>query len=219
MSSFVQKRSLADDVAARLQQQISIGQFKVGERLPTEPELMKNYGVGRSTIREAIKILSNLGLVNVQQGVGTFVQNLVSTAEPIDQRLKRASMQDLDEVRQVLEMKIAEKAALKRTEQDIANIRAFLTERNNAANAGCLEECISADINFHTAIAEASKNDILIDLYRSVANHVRKLFTQLYAGTESFIRTQHLHEQLLKHIIAGDSKKAWDTAAKIINHG
>lgn len=218
MNTLIQKRSLADEVAARLRQQISIGQFKIGQKLPTEPELMKSYGVGRSTIREAIKILSNLGLLNVQQGVGTFVENQISTTEPMEQRLKRADIKDLNEVRQLLEMKIAEKAARERTEEDIRNIKRYLTERDKAAKIGKLEDCITADVNFHIAVAEASKNDILVDLYRSASIHLQKWFMKIYKDTGVFIQTQHLHEQLLKHIIAGDSKKAWNTAARIIGH-
>lgn len=217
-NTIIQKRSLADEVVERLRNQISSGEFKVGQKLPTEPELMKTYGVGRSTIREAIRILSNLGLLNVQQGVGTFVERQTSTSEPIDQRFKRADIQDLDEIRKMLEIKIAEKAAHNRTEEDILTIKNHLADRKITAKDGKLEECIKADLNFHIAIAQASKNEILADLYRSVANHIQKLFLSIYSNTDSFIESQHLHEQLLKHIIAGESKKAWNTAIKIIDH-
>ena len=72
--NIVKRLSLADDVASRLQEKISSGEYTLGEKLPTEPELMVMFGVGRSTIREAIRNLSNAGLVRVQQGLGTFVE-------------------------------------------------------------------------------------------------------------------------------------------------
>ena len=72
-SGMIQKRSLAEEVADRIGKQIADGKFADGEKLPTEPELMKFFGVGRSTIRESIRILENMGMVNVQQGRGTFV--------------------------------------------------------------------------------------------------------------------------------------------------
>src|ERR1700744_6399261 len=122
MGDFINKKSLAEEVASRLQEQISLGRYKVNEQLPIEPELMKSFGVGRSTIREAIKTLVNSGLLRVQQGLGTFVQQTTGN-EPMDQRLKRASIQDLDEVRQLLEMKIAEKAAINTSEKDIITIK------------------------------------------------------------------------------------------------
>jgi DNA-binding FadR family transcriptional regulator len=218
MSVYIHKKSLAEEVAARLQEQISLGHYRVNDKLPIEPELMKLFGVGRSSIREAIKLLTNSGLLRVQQGVGTFVEQVTAGKEPIDQRLKRADIQQLDEVRQLLEMKIAEKAAINRTEKNIEAIGAHLLSRKLAAEQGLIEECIEADIQFHVAIAEASKNEILADLYRTTSVHLKNWFLQLYTDTQIFTETYHLHEQLFKNIKAGDAKKAWNTAAKIIGH-
>ncbi|WP_293309071.1 FadR/GntR family transcriptional regulator [Pedobacter sp. UBA5917] len=218
MNSLIQKKSLAEEVATRLQQQISGGEYKIGEKLPIEPELMKAFGVGRSTVREAIKILSNSGLLKVQQGVGTFVNKTSSDNEPMDHRLKRAKIQDLDEIRQMLEMKIAEKASLQRTQEDIEQIKIHLAERNETGNAGMLKECIEADINFHVAIARASKNDILLDLYKTASLHLKNWFEEINKNTDSFTETQYLHQQLLNYIIAKDPKKAQNTAAKILKY-
>src|ERR1700761_8723653 len=112
MRVYINRKTLAEEVAAKLQEQILLGYYKANEKLPIEPELMKSFGVGRSSIREAIKLLANSGLLRVQQGVGTFVEPITSNREPMDLRLKRANVKDLDEVRQLLEMKIAEKAAI-----------------------------------------------------------------------------------------------------------
>ena len=214
----IHKKSLAEEVASKIQEQISLGHYKIDQKLPIEAELMKSFGVGRSSIREAVKLLTNSGLLRVQQGVGTFVQQVTGSREPMDQRLKRANLQDLDEVRQLLEMKIAEKAAVNRSEKDIDNIKKYLSARMLAAQQGLLEDCIEADIQFHVAIAEASKNEILADLYRSTSIHLKNWFLHIYTDTKAFEETYSLHEQLLKSIIARDAKKAWNTAAKIIGH-
>ena len=214
--TLINKKSLAEEVASKLQEQISLGQYKINEKLPIEAELMKSFGVGRSSIREAMKLLANSGLLRIQQGVGTFVQEVTGTQEPMDQRLKRASLKDLDEVRQLLELKIAEKAAINRTDDDIVAMKQHLANRMKTANEGLLEECVEADIQFHIAIAEASKNEILADLYKSVSKHLKKEFLKLYPDTEVFKETYIIHEQLLKNIIAKDPKKTWNTVAKII---
>lgn len=214
--ALINKKSLAEEVASKLQEQISLGQYKINEKLPIEAELMKSFGVGRSSIREAMKLLANSGLLRIQQGVGTFVQEVTGTQEPMDQRLKRASLKDLDEVRQLLELKIAEKAAINRTDDDIVAMKQHLANRMKTANEGLLEECVEADIQFHIAIAEASKNEILADLYKSVSKHLKKEFLKLYPDTEVFKETHIIHEQLLKNIIAKDPKKTWNTVAKII---
>ncbi|MFC0514162.1 FadR/GntR family transcriptional regulator [Mucilaginibacter angelicae] len=209
------KKSLAEEIAEKLKEQIAGGHYQVNDKLPTEPELMVEFGVGRSSIREATKSLVQSGLLRIQQGAGTFVERTASNPEPMEARLKRARSQDLDEVRQLLEMKIAEKAAINRSQKDIFIMKGHLENRKKAAEAGLLEECIEADVRFHIAIAEAAKNEILSDLYKIAAVHLRKWFTEIYPDTRSFIETQHLHERLLKNILDCDSKQAWNTATEI----
>ena len=216
--TLIHKKSLAEEVASKLQEQISLGHYKLNEKLPVEADLMKSFGVGRSSIREAMKLLANSGLLRIQQGVGTFVQEVRTTREPMDQRLMRANVQDLDEVRQLLELKIAEKAAINRSNEDIIAMKQHLANRMKAAESGLLEECIEADIQFHIAIAQASKNEILADLYKSASVHLKKGFLHLYPDTKIFQDTYAIHEQLLNSIIAQDPKKAWNTVAKIIGH-
>lgn len=218
MSEFLTRRSLADEVAAKISDQIRLGFYRIEEKIPIEPDLMKHFGVGRSTIREAIKILVNSGLLRVQQGVGTFVQNITAVGEPMHHKLSRAKVHDLDEVRKLLEMKIAETAAIHRTHADIRIIQKHLKEREQYAEAGDLEACITSDLHFHIAIAEASKNEFLADLYKSTAIHLKKWFSQTYHDTHAFIETQLLHEQLLQNIIKKDPKQCWSIAAKILDH-
>jgi len=84
---------LSDQVANKIRHDIDQHKYKTGEKIPAEPELMKLYNVGRSSIREAIKTLAMTGILKVQQGSGTFV-NTGMQHETIDQRLRRA---DFDE--------------------------------------------------------------------------------------------------------------------------
>jgi DNA-binding FadR family transcriptional regulator len=216
MNNLIVKKSLSEEISGKLEEQIANGYYKIGEKLPTEPELMKSFGVGRSTIREATKRLVQSGLLRIQQGAGTFVEQSNGVGEPLDHRLKRANFQELDEVRQLLEMKIAEKAAINRSEVDILTIKKHLAVRKQTGLDNAIDACIEADIQFHIAIAEAAKNAILFDLYKSTAIHLKNWFLNIYHNTQTFIDTQHLHEQLLADIIACDSRQAWNTAAKII---
>ena len=87
----IRKRSLAEELAVRLQEQIAQGRFEVGGKLPTESELMKIFGVGRSTVREAVKILANMGLLKVQQGAGTFVESRTARNESMERCMQAAS--------------------------------------------------------------------------------------------------------------------------------
>ena len=210
--------SLADEVANKIREQILSGKLSPDQQLPTESELTRTFGVGRSTLREAVKVLVHSGLIRVQQGVGMFVEAGRGIREPFAQRLQRVSNADLDEVRRLLEMKIAEKAAVVRTKLDMQKIKKHLEERRLAADEGNLEACVEADIAFHTAIALASKNEILFELYQSLATHLEKWFIALYDNTEVFKETHRLHEQLLESIMQQDAKKAWNAAAKILEY-
>ena len=122
INTTLQKKSLAEEVSSLIREQINDGKLTKGEKLPTEPELMKLFGVGRSTVREAIKMLVNMGYLSVQQGRGTFVESVTETNEPFHQRLKRADIQELREVRDIIEAPIARLAAQRRTKTDLENM-------------------------------------------------------------------------------------------------
>ncbi|MBC9933839.1 FadR/GntR family transcriptional regulator [Chitinophaga qingshengii] len=217
-SAPLKRQNLAEEVADRLQELIFSGKYTTGQKLPTEPELMQQFCVGRSSVREAVKILVNKGLVRVQQGLGTFVISQIGAGEPLSQRLQRADFEELNEVRLLLEVKIAERAAMHRNNKDIEKMKGFLKKRFTYATSNELEACIQADINFHTAIAEASKNDIMLDLYKTVATHLKTSFVARYGNTDSFVESQSLHDALLQSIVDKDPKKALLWATKISTH-
>lgn len=212
-STIIQKKSLAEEVAGHLKEQITEGKLKKGEKLPIEPELMKIFGVGRSTIREAVRILENMGYLKVQQGRGTFIEIPTPAKEPLEQRLKRADIRELNEVRKILESAIAERAAHHHTKQDIIEMKKCLADRKNAAEVGLLNECIEADIKFHVSIAKATHNEILFELYSSVAARLQEGYKHIYDNTSCFLQSQSLHENLVESIIANDKQVAADLSS------
>lgn len=211
----IQRQRLADEVAEALRQQVREGRYKPGERLPNEQELMAGFGVGRSSVREAVRILAHSGILRVQQGVGTFVEQTAGIMEPLGQRLRRSGAGDLNEVRQLLEAKIAEKAASHRNSSDIRKMKQLLTRRIEVARQGDKASCIEADVAFHVSIAEAAGNDVLRDLYKTFAVQVRQSLIDEYTDTSSFIQTHGLHEELLQSIVDRDAAGAWNLAKKI----
>lgn len=209
MNNQIIRKSLSEVVAEHLQQQIQSEEYKLDQQLPTEPELMKQFGVGRSSIREAIRMLENTGLLRVQQGVGTFVASKQAMAEPLSKRLQSAKETDIREVRDLLETKIVEKAALNRTSKDITNIKASLAKRNKAADQKDLMAWLEADIQFHLSIAEACKNPILNELYKTFAEQeLKRSIAADYSQIPSLHRLTSFHEDLLKGIELKDTKMA-----------
>jgi len=211
----IHRKSLAEEVASKLQEQILTGGYKVNEKLPIEAELMRCFSVGRSTIREAVKILVNSGFLRVQQGVGTFVDDTTGINEPLFQKLKRSESKNIDEVRQLIEMKIAEKAAMNRTGNDISKLEYFLGKRTKAANDNLLEECVDAHINFYIVMAEASRNEILADLYKLFAIRLKLDLMNSNEDTAAFKHEPDYLHKLLDSILREDPKRAWYWSAKI----
>ncbi|MGZ3758039.1 MAG: FadR/GntR family transcriptional regulator [Mucilaginibacter sp.] len=211
----IERKSLADEVAAQLQEKILKGDYALNEKLPVEQQLMDDFGVGRSTIREAVKILVNSGYLRVQQGLGTFVKDNTGVHENMFKRLQRADQTEITEVRLLLEMKIAEKAAMNRTGNDISKLEHYLAKKTKAIAANMPEEYIDAHVKFYSIIAEASKNSILTDLFKSFAKEVKN--EMLNQPTEDLLRNAptDLHYKLLDSIIRQDAGRAWYWSAKI----
>lgn len=210
---------LADQVIYTLQKDISLGKYKPGELIPPEPVLMEQFGVGRSTIREAIKTLSNAGILKVQQGAGTFVCDPKTTTEPLDQRLRRAAMQEVNQVRRLLEVEIVQLAVQHRQQEDLDTMQALLEERWQAIAADDYDACADADIRFHRAVATASHNSVLADLYQTFTNVIMDGFRQREKPHVSqFGRTHDLHVQLAAAIAQQQSGKAIETVKAILEN-
>lgn len=216
MTTLIQKKSLAECLADLLRNEIEQGKYSIGQKLPTESKLVDIYGVGRSTVREAIKSLANIGLLSVEQGRGTYVQKQSVNEESLDHRMARATFNELHEVREIIELKIAEKAALNRTEDDLKNIESCLEQRLFYAKNDDLANCIDADINFHLAVAKASKNEMLYDMYKSISEHLKKWFHKAYSNTSILSESHESHVTLYKSIEAKDSLKALKATEFII---
>ncbi|NDU73489.1 FCD domain-containing protein [Actinomadura sp. DSM 109109] len=157
---------LVEQAAQRLRDQIAAGAWPVGTRLPGETTLAKELGVGRSTIREALRALAGAGLVRARQGAGVFVV-ATEPAEDWRARLRRASVADVYEIRSMLEVRAAELAAERRTPDDLAAVDRALAARDTAlAGPGPgVEAFIDADIALHAAVVAAAHNPVLSDLF------------------------------------------------------
>jgi DNA-binding FadR family transcriptional regulator len=210
---------LADKVIFALQKDISLGKYKVGELIPPEPVLMEQFGVGRSTIREAIKTLSNAGVLKVQQGAGTFICAPATNTEPLDQRLRRAALQEVNHVRQLLEVEIVQLAVTHREQADLDAMQSLLQKRWEAIEAENYEACADADIRFHRAVAGASHNSVLADLYQTFSDVIMATFRQREKPHVSqFLRTHDLHVQLAKAIGEQQPELAINTVKAILEN-
>ena len=214
----MKKEKLSDVVAARIRQDISEGKYKAGEKIPAEPELMKRYEVGRSSVREAIKSLAMAGTLQVKQGDGTYVNDLISELS-IEQRLKNASFEEINAVRRLLEEEIVRLAAGLHSPADLVEIEKQLTARKQAILTEDRSACTNADIAFHMAIANACGNSVLAHLYQNFTQTIRTFFSQReLQGVNHFAMSHHLHDDLFKAIKAGKKRQAADIVTHILNN-
>ncbi|MBV8251356.1 MAG: FadR family transcriptional regulator [Chitinophaga sp.] len=213
------REKLADVVIEKLQEHISLGKWKKGAKIPAEPELMTQFKVGRSTIREAIKTLARNGVLHVQQGSGTYVKEISVDAESLEQRLRRAAQKELNQVRTLLEREIIRLAVVHRKQQQLKEMQQALDKRKEAVSAGDYQMAIDADILFHTKLAVASQNSVLADLFISFSKVLRNAFQQRDAGSVvQFGRTQALHEQLLQAVADKNESAALACLDTLLQH-
>ncbi|NPV92690.1 MAG: FadR family transcriptional regulator [Firmicutes bacterium] len=204
----VQPRKLGDQVIQQLQEKISLGELKPGDKIPTETELMSMLGVGRSTIREAVRVLVKAGLLEVRQGDGTYVLDRTNSLEPLDYRLRRAAILEVYEVRRILELEIAKLAAKRRTEDDLVRMRESLDKRREAKRRDDNRAFVESDLNFHLAVAAASKNSVLTDLFLSFSNALGDALEKLVSDRNLFKNQISIHEQVLDAIERKDEQAA-----------
>lgn len=214
----MKNQKLSDQVSAKIRQDISEGKYKAGEKIPAEPELMKVYDVGRSSIREAIKSLTMAGILKVQQGSGTFV-NEALPEENIAERLRIADFDEINAVRKLLEEEMVRLAVENHTQAELEEIERQLELRKNAINAEDRLACTNADIAFHMAIANASHNKVLAALYQNFTHTIRTFFSKREAqGIGHFAMSHHLHTELLKAIKTKRKKQAQEIIRNILDN-
>jgi GntR family transcriptional repressor for pyruvate dehydrogenase complex len=173
----IDPRKRADQVRERLVELMRNGDFKAGDKLPTEQQLMSMFGVGRSSVRAAIQSLVGLGIIELRPGLGSFVRPL-----PIDDligRVQSAVQLDystalhLHEARAMLETTAARLAAHRRTPVDLKEMLRQIDRYNVEFDAGNLEGSIEADLYFHRALVASAKNPVLISLLDSISDVLR----------------------------------------------
>lgn len=214
--SQIPRTSLVDTVIARLREQIASGQWPCNERIPTEEKLTDLLGVGRNTIREAVRALVHIGMLEVRQGDGTYVisnRDASATLRQID----RATLRDQLEVRRALEVEAARLAALRRTDSDLAAMRKSLDERGDWSDEASLVEFVERDSRFHLSVVEASHNAALMELYRYFWSSIQSTITSTENEQALPEPTLAAHEAIYDAILQRDASAAATAAHQLLS--
>ena len=158
--------SKCDFVAEQIKDKVISGVYRSGDQLPPEPALCEMYGVSRITVREALKKLNMMGLVEIKQGKGTFVKSvdLGLFMKPLYQLIDFEEI-DVDVIysaREYIEGGTAYLAAQNRTECELVTLRSILNNLNTAIQVGDIFQVFSLDSAFHREVAKAAHNPILL---------------------------------------------------------
>lgn len=207
-------RDLHAEVTWKLARLVAISE--PGTKLPTERHLSEMMGVGRSTVREALRSLAFVGAITIRHGDGTYVSDVEATggAKLVGLGLlaNRAKLQEIIEVRQLLEIEAVSKAAERHTVADRKRLRGIMEQLREADTD--LVEASRLDVEFHVALAQASHNAALTYLITGMRGLLEIWISRSINHQEVIRRIVGEHDAILSAVLARD-----DQAASLIMTG
>jgi GntR family transcriptional repressor for pyruvate dehydrogenase complex len=188
-------------VADQLLELIAAGRLRPGDPVPPERELVENYRVGRSSVREALRMLESQGLIEAR-GNGTFTvshaRNTLNQSLELLLSVAEADLHELFEIRRILEGECAALAAGRRREADLVRMRAAIAEMESGI--GSEDAYIAADLEFHLTIAEATGNRVAAHLMHALRDQLHRALGTVYQIPHSAERSLAQHREIVEAI-------------------
>jgi GntR family transcriptional repressor for pyruvate dehydrogenase complex len=190
----VTRTTLTADIYRKLVSHIIRGVWRPGDRIPAERQLGQSLGVGRASLREALKALEIMGMIETRLGDGTYVcQRSEFLSRPLLWAITSSSeteVHELVEARKLIETELAGLAAERATADDLKQIGAHLDRMERSVNV--TSEFLQADIEFHLAVGQAAHNNILMN-----ALHLIRNLLQEWIG--STLQAEGIAQRALEH--------------------
>jgi GntR family transcriptional regulator, transcriptional repressor for pyruvate dehydrogenase complex len=207
------RTSLVDEVIYAIQKMVGKAGWTEGSKLPTEQDLGRQLGVGRSTIREALRVLGHLGVVESRAGLGTYVVNRGMPKGTVKRPLSPQALNELYEFRLAIEMPAARLAAERRTTKQMSNIAGAWQACTAAVKRNDTSEYAKLDYNFHYSIVQASGNSFFADAYSTIKTSFVD-YVGLMLGLGPLKSMLHFHDKLLDAIKRRDAAAAAEAVAE-----
>jgi GntR family transcriptional repressor for pyruvate dehydrogenase complex len=217
----IERTSVADEIVKRLVRLILEGRLKPGDKLPSERELVQRLSVGKSSLREGIKTLRALGVIEVAVGEGMFVgrgeTSILSRPLSWGLLLSDRSTQEVIEARSCVEAKLAALAAERATEAEVATIG----EKVAAMRATMREsgEYSRYDLEFHLAVADAAHNRLLAQVLQSLQHILRIWIVEVITAMDDRSESLADHVAIYESILARDPEAARTTVEHAMERG
>lgn len=199
----VARTSLVDEVIFAIQKMLAEQAWSAGTKLPSEQELGRQLGVGRSTVREALRVLGHLGLVESRTGIGTYVTDRSMPQGRVEHPRTPEVLMELFEIRRAIEIPAARLAAERRTGEQMQRIKKAWAACEEAVIADSADEFARLDYLFHLAIVEATQNRFLVDAYRGLGTAFAG-YVNTILGQGPLRSMLHFHDDLIDAIARRD---------------
>lgn len=202
---------VTESIADEIRSLIKKGVLKPGEKVPTEMELCEAFGVGRSSVREALQSLEHLGLIETRPGIGRFLNKdaiMILNSLTWGQMIERASIFELMEIRRILEVAAARLAAERATDDDISELDEIINEMKKVDNNN-LNLFFDYDLRFHLTLSGSCKNSLLTEFINLL---IQRISGQAIAFMKTLSYTSEItirqFEKIIKAIKEGDPVSA-----------
>ncbi|WP_082469000.1 FadR/GntR family transcriptional regulator [Sciscionella sediminilitoris] len=196
---------IVPQIEQALREQLRERRWAPGQKLPNESALAAELGVGRSSVREAVRLLARDGLLEVRHGSGTFVLEQAKNEPDVGELLRKARLLEVYEVRRGIEVEAARLASARARPGELGAVRDKLAERNQAGDAA---RYVDSDLEFHRGIVALSGNALLLGLYDAVLPTIRAATLDRITEDADVPDTACAHADLLAAIERGDAAAA-----------
>ncbi|MBS3906281.1 MAG: FadR family transcriptional regulator [Syntrophaceae bacterium] len=220
MFNSIKHTKVSEEIANQIKRLIIDGELKPGDQLPPERELIKQLGVSRPPLREALNALAAMGFLDVRQAKRTFVKSVTSKLleDPLSLLIKADDQKifDLIEVRKAIETWAAFQAAQKASSEDIEHLGAIIGEMKRAFEEGRSWE--KQDADFHLAIAKATHNTIHMHIMSGIYDLLKESMARIFIDREKVKRLMNHHQQIFNAIKNRSPEKARQKTLDHLNY-
>lgn len=207
----VRKVKTYQAVAEQIEDRIKTGLLKVGDTLPPEAELAAEFGVGRASVREALRMLESLGMVETHVTKGTVVisdRAVNSGKEWFRELCESQHLRSVLEARRAVDPAIAELAAERRTEEELQEMATALRKMKDNLDNPNLAQKFAGE--FHSWVSIAAKNQILSEFKEVIADVLQKTTETIYEDVSRRSASYSEHMEILEQIANRDARGAYD---------
>lgn len=210
--------SLVDQAIDGMRALLASGEWPLGTRIPPEPALAAALGVSRGTVREAVRALAHVGVLEVRRGDGTYVAATTEVEALMGRQAGRVDLAHLLEARHMVEVQAAALAAERRTEEDLATLDAIARRREEAVERRDRTAFVDADVELHVAVVAAAHNPLLLEIYGGLVQALRASIDQPAAEAVFGDVLAEEHDAVREAIRRGDPAAAAAAAADLLAH-